>query len=67
MRVIAATLFFATLTLGVELASAQPLLPNPDQAPIGGGAALILTAGGAYAIKKIRDRRIKDSDGSDSL
>ena len=67
MRVIAAALFFATLTLGAELALAQPVLPNPDQAPIGGGAGLILAAGGAYAIKKIRDRRMNDRDGSDSL
>lgn len=50
-------MLLAAMTLFVDAAMAQPVLPNPDQAPIGGGAGLILAAGGAYAIKKIRDKR----------
>ena len=36
---------------------AQPGLPtNPDQAPIDGGLLLLLIGGGAYGIKKLKDR-----------
>jgi len=41
-----------------SLAMAQPGLPSaPDQAPIDGGLGLLAAAGGAYAYKKLRDRR----------
>jgi hypothetical protein len=44
-----------------EIASAQggaPILPPPpDQAPIDGGLSILTAAGGAYAIKKIRDKK----------
>ncbi len=41
-----------------SLAMAQPGLPSaPDQAPIDGGLGLLAVAGGAYAYKKLRDRR----------
>ena len=42
-----------------ELASAQPPPPpsKPTQAPIDGGLGLLAAAGGAYAIKKLRDRK----------
>ena len=41
-----------------ELVMAQPGLPNaPDQAPIDGGLTLLAAAGGAYAIKKLRDKK----------
>lgn len=42
-----------------DLASAQPPPPpdKPDQAPIDGGLGLLAAAGGAYAIKKMRDRK----------
>jgi len=37
---------------------AQPSLPDaPDQAPIDGGLGILAAAGGAYALKKIRDRK----------
>jgi len=37
---------------------AQPGLPNPpDQAPIDGGLSLLAAAGGAYAVKKLRDKK----------
>ncbi len=40
------------------LAVAQPGLPGaPSQAPIDGGLGLLAAAGGAYAYKKLRDRR----------
>ena len=50
-----------TLTALVLFASewvmAQPGLPSaPSQAPIDGGLSLLAAAGGAYAIKKLRDK-----------
>ncbi len=46
-----------------ELVVAQPTLPiAPPQAPIDGGLSLLAAAGGAYAIKKLRDKK-KHSDG----
>lgn len=37
---------------------AQPGLPGPpDQTPIDGGLGILAAAGGAYAIKKLRDRK----------
>ena len=42
-----------------DLASAQPPPPpsKPTQAPIDGGLGLLAAAGGAYAIKKLRDKK----------
>ena len=38
--------------------SAQPSLPSgPSQAPIDGGLGILAAAGGAYALKKLRDRK----------
>lgn len=66
MRTLIATLGLIALLGLANSAFAQPVLPNPDQAPIGGGAGLILAAGGAYAIKKIREkRRNSEQDPSD--
>ncbi len=43
------------------LAIAQPGLPAaPSQAPIDGGLALLAAAGGAYAIKKLRDKKKRE-------
>ena len=56
-------LFILLLTLTIaliltSLAVAQPGLPgDPAQAPIDGGLGLLAAAGGAYAYKKLRDRR----------
>lgn len=37
---------------------AQPSLPgDPDQSPVDGGLGILAVAGGAYAIKKLRDRK----------
>lgn len=37
---------------------AQPGFPvTPNQAPIDGGLGLLAAAGGAYAIKKLRDKK----------
>ncbi|GAB5408337.1 MAG: hypothetical protein BalsKO_07020 [Balneolaceae bacterium] len=50
---ITALVLFAT-----EFAMAQPGLPSaPSQAPIDGGLTLLAAAGGAYAIKKLRDKK----------
>lgn len=46
-----------------ELAWSQAPPPppsKPDQAPIDGGLGLFAAAGGAYAIKKLRDRKYSD-------
>jgi len=56
------TRILCTLTLialfATELLMAQPGLPlAPSQAPIDGGLSLLAVAGGAYAIKKIRDKK----------
>ena len=42
-----------------DLASAQPPPPpgKPTQTPIDGGLGLLAAAGGAYAVKKLRDKR----------
>jgi hypothetical protein len=42
-----------------DLAAAQPPPPpsKPTQTPIDGGLGLLAAAGGAYAIKKLRDKK----------
>ena len=49
----------ATVLIVPDLASAQPPPPpsKPTQTPIDGGLGLLAAAGGAYAVKKLRDRR----------
>lgn len=49
----------AAVLLWPELASAQPPPPpgKPTQTPIDGGLGLLAAAGGAYAVKKLRDKR----------
>ncbi len=57
-----ATLFVFT----TEFLTAQPSLPTaPTQAPIDGGLGLLAAAGGAYAIKKLRDRRKNEDENLD--
>lgn len=57
------TTFLLLLTLTILLLAsavvlAQPGLPSaPTQAPIDGGLSLLAAAGGAYAIKKLRDKK----------
>jgi len=52
---------FITLLLvltATVVSLAQPGLPGtPDQAPIDGGLGILAALGGAYAIKKLRDRK----------
>ena len=56
------TTLIIVLTILVLLAfssfvSAQPSLPSgPSQAPIDGGLGILAAVGGAYALKKLRDR-----------
>ncbi len=46
------------LLIATTLALAQPALPSaPSQAPIDGGLSLLAAAGGAYAIKKLKDKK----------
>ncbi len=55
----------------VTLVQAQPsmnsvtLPPAPPQAPIDGGLSLLAAAGGAYAIKKLRDKKNREEDNID--
>lgn len=50
------TLTIILITTAVALA--QPGLPSaPSQAPIDGGLGLLAAAGGAYAIKKLKDKK----------
>jgi len=49
--------------LMVAVVQAQPGLPGPpSQAPIDGGLTLLAAAGGAYAIKKLRDKKKGEED-----
>ena len=52
-------LMLAAILLAPEMSQAQPPPPpgKPQQTPIDGGLGLLAAAGGAYAIKKLRDRR----------
>ncbi|MEQ9309337.1 MAG: hypothetical protein RLN90_07770 [Balneolaceae bacterium] len=53
------TLTFILIITAVALA--QPGLPSaPSQAPIDGGLGLLTAAGGAYAIKKLKDKKKKE-------
>lgn len=59
-----ANLFFLTLSIliiATNVAFAQPpgLPAIPDQAPIDGGLSILAVAGGAYAIKKLRNKKSK--------
>lgn len=48
-------LIFTTIIMG------QPGLPTaPDQAPIDGGLGILAAAGGAYALKKLRDKKMDE-------
>ena len=52
---------FALMTImiaAMEVVMSQPSLPsNPPQAPIDGGLGLLAAAGGAYAYKKLKDKK----------
>lgn len=53
----AATLVVFLMVIPMVLV-AQPSLPSaPTQAPIDGGLGLLAAAGGAYALKKLNDRK----------
>ncbi|MEX0609571.1 MAG: hypothetical protein WD016_12875 [Balneolaceae bacterium] len=47
------------ILLTTSLLCAQPpgLPGSPSQAPIDGGLGLLAAAGGAYALKKLRDKK----------
>ena len=48
----------AALLLTTFIVQAQPVLPGaPAQAPVDGGLGLLAAAGGAYALKKLRDQK----------
>ncbi len=54
------TLIIILLTSDISLAQGLPGLPgfpdNPAAAPIDGGLGILAAAGGAYALKKLRDK-----------
>lgn len=50
--------FILVLIFSAIVLAQPPGLPgSPDQAPIDGGLGLLAAAGGAYALKKLRDRK----------
>ncbi|MEQ9308661.1 MAG: hypothetical protein RLN90_04350 [Balneolaceae bacterium] len=63
MKFLLYTLITLTILLLVTAVTmAQPGLPSaPSQAPIDGGLTLLAAAGGAYAIKKLRDKKKEDN------
>lgn len=56
------TIAIVIATTGAVLAQGNPPpLPfAPTQAPIDGGLSILAAAGGAYAVKKLRDKRRGD-------
>jgi hypothetical protein len=47
----------------MEVVMSQPAFGGiPDQAPIDGGLGLLAAAGGAYAYKKLKDKRNQEDD-----
>lgn len=57
LNIIRTSLFTSFLLALPTILLAQPSMPgNPSQAPIDGGLSILAAAGGAYAIKKFRDR-----------
>ena len=57
---------FALMTImiaAMEVVMSQPTLPsNPPQAPIDGGLGLLAAAGGAYAYKKLKDKKNQEEN-----
>ena len=57
------TAIIMLLAIGADEVKSQPSLPtNPNQAPIDGGLGLLAAAGGAYAYKKLKDKRNQEDD-----
>ena len=54
-------ILFVVICTELTVAQGTPGLPgfpaNPDPAPIDGGLGLLATAGGAYDMKKLRDKK----------
>lgn len=59
MKVIKTLTVLTVLALFVvSVASGQPGLPDPpDQTPIDSGFGILAATGGAYALKKLRDKK----------
>ncbi|MFV1882864.1 MAG: PID-CTERM protein-sorting domain-containing protein [Balneola sp.] len=56
-------LTISILLITTSLLLAQPGLPSaPSQAPIDGGLGLLAAAGGAYALKKLRNKKNKGEE-----
>ena len=56
------TTVFLLLATAVVFAQPPGLPSAPSQAPIDGGLSLLAVTGGAYAIKKLRDKRTNEID-----
>jgi hypothetical protein len=63
LRILSTLTFLILLT--TQFAIAQPLPIAPSQAPIDGGLGLLAAAGGAYAIKKLRDKKKSEEENID--
>lgn len=56
-------IFFALIIIATTDVWAQPGLPDaPSQAPIDGGLSILAAAGGAYALKKLKNRKLGDKE-----
>ena len=57
---------FALMTImiaAMEVVMSQPSFPSdPNQAPIDGGLGLLAAAGGAYAYKKLKDKKNQEEN-----
>lgn len=68
LSVAAAVTLLALAALAPEALIAQPALPSePTQAPIGPGLGALAVAGGAYALRKLRNRGVQAEDGLEPL
>lgn len=55
-------LFISTIA-NAQGAPGPPVFPSsPDAAPIDGGLSLLAAAGGAYALKKLRDKKNEEKE-----
>ena len=68
MKYLLITLFTISILLiltAVVFAQPPGLPSEPSQAPIDGGLSLLAVAGGAYAIKKLRDKKNSEEENID--
>lgn len=53
---ISMTAFLLVTSVEITIAQPPPLFEKPEQTPIDGGLGILAAIGGAYAIKKLREK-----------